>query len=201
MRIVLDILHADEGSVTWNGHAAARVPKRTWGYLPEDRGLYPRMKVLDQLVFFGSLHGLRRADAAARGQHWPARFRISNAGDIRVAGDGDSHDPAPCLPPHLGRGAAHHHPAAIDDRDRIAQLLDLVHLVGAEHDRPAPVLQLQERLLVERAPRGALRQRVPGERPNSGLLDAVRRGNPNAWVTLHALPAVVRWRPGSPPVN
>lgn len=78
MRIVLDILHADEGSVTWNGHAAARVPKRTWGYLPEDRGLYPRMKVLDQLVFFGSLHGLTRADATARGLHWLARFRISD---------------------------------------------------------------------------------------------------------------------------
>jgi ABC-2 type transport system ATP-binding protein len=76
MRIVLDILHADEGSVMWNGQAAARVPKRTWGYLPEDRGLYPRMKVLDQLVFFGSLHGLTRKEAASRARHWLARFRV-----------------------------------------------------------------------------------------------------------------------------
>jgi ABC-2 type transport system ATP-binding protein len=84
MRIVLDILHADEGSVTWNGQAAARAPKRTWGYLPEDRGLYPRMRVLDQLVFFGSLHGLTRADAAARARHWLARFRIPDYASRRA---------------------------------------------------------------------------------------------------------------------
>jgi len=78
MRIVLDILHADEGTVTWDGRPAADVPKRTWGYLPEDRGLYPRMRVLDQLVFFGSLHGLTRADAASRAGHWLARFRITD---------------------------------------------------------------------------------------------------------------------------
>ncbi len=84
MRIVLGILHADEGSVTWDGHASASVPKRVWGYLPEDRGLYPRMKVLDQLVFFGVLHGLRRQDAAARARHWLARFRISEYVDRRA---------------------------------------------------------------------------------------------------------------------
>jgi ABC-2 type transport system ATP-binding protein len=76
MRIVLDILHADEGTVTWNGQAAATVPKCTWGYLPEERGLYPRMKVLDQLVFLGSLHGLARSDAASRARQWLARFHI-----------------------------------------------------------------------------------------------------------------------------
>jgi ABC-2 type transport system ATP-binding protein len=84
MRIVLDILHADEGSVTWNGQEAARAPKRTWGYLPEDRGLYPRMKVLDQLVFFGSLHGLARRDAASRARHWLARFRIAEFASRRA---------------------------------------------------------------------------------------------------------------------
>ena len=83
MRIVLDILHADEGSVTWNGRVAAAVPKRTWGYLPEDRGLYPRMKVLDQLVFFGSLHGLTRADAASRAS---TGWRASASPTTRRAG-------------------------------------------------------------------------------------------------------------------
>ncbi len=76
MRIVLDILHADEGSVTWAGRPASEAPRRTWGYLPEDRGLYPRMKVLDQLVFYGSLYGLSRREAAARARRWLARFRI-----------------------------------------------------------------------------------------------------------------------------
>ena len=84
MRIVLDILHADEGSVTWDGGASAGVPRRTWGYLPEDRGLYPRMKILDQLVFFGSLYGVSRAEAARRARHWLARFRVPEYADRRA---------------------------------------------------------------------------------------------------------------------
>jgi ABC-2 type transport system ATP-binding protein len=84
MRIVLDIFHADEGSVTWDGGAAARAPRRTWGYLPEDRGLYPRMKVLDQLVFFGSLYGVPRAEASRRARRWLARFRVPEYADRRA---------------------------------------------------------------------------------------------------------------------
>jgi ABC-2 type transport system ATP-binding protein len=76
MRIVLDIIHADEGSVTWAGEPAASAPRRTWGYLPEERGLYPRMKVLDQLVFMASLYGVSRAEAAKRARRWLTRFRI-----------------------------------------------------------------------------------------------------------------------------
>src|SRR5512138_1140796 len=55
MRIVLDILRPDSGAVTWRGRSTHDLPRRTWGYLPEERGLYPRMKVLDQLVFFAAL--------------------------------------------------------------------------------------------------------------------------------------------------
>ncbi len=84
MRIVLDILRPDEGSVAWDGRAAHLAPRRTWGYLPEDRGLYPRMKVLDQLVFFGALNGVPRHDAAARARHWLARFRIADYADRRA---------------------------------------------------------------------------------------------------------------------
>ena len=79
MRIVLDIIHADAGSVTWAGRPAADAPRRTWGYLPEERGLYPRMKVLDQLVFVAALHGVPRDEAAQRARHWLNRFRIGDA--------------------------------------------------------------------------------------------------------------------------
>jgi ABC-2 type transport system ATP-binding protein len=84
MRIVLDILHADSGSVTWRGEPAADVPRRTWGYLPEERGLYPRMKVLDQLVFVGSLYGVPRAEAARRARRWLTRFRIADYAERRA---------------------------------------------------------------------------------------------------------------------
>ena len=76
MRIVLDILRPDDGTVTWDGVATTDVPRRTWGYLPEERGLYPRLEVLEQLVFFASLYGIPRGDAAARARDWLARFRI-----------------------------------------------------------------------------------------------------------------------------
>src|SRR5258706_10450172 len=78
MRIVLDILRPDAGTATWAGTATTDVPRETWGYLPEERGLYPRLEVLDQLVFFASLYGIPRDVAAARGREWLARFRISD---------------------------------------------------------------------------------------------------------------------------
>jgi ABC-2 type transport system ATP-binding protein len=76
MRIVLDILRPDAGTATWAGTPNTDVPRETWGYLPEERGLYPRLEVLDQLVFFASLYGIPRDVAAARGREWLARFRI-----------------------------------------------------------------------------------------------------------------------------
>jgi ABC-2 type transport system ATP-binding protein len=76
MRIVLDILRPDAGTSTWAGTPTTDVPRETWGYLPEERGLYPRLEVLDQLVFFASLYGIPRDVAATRARSWLARFRI-----------------------------------------------------------------------------------------------------------------------------
>jgi ABC-2 type transport system ATP-binding protein len=76
MRIILDILRPDSGTATWDGTPTTDVPRRTWGYLPEERGLYPRLEVLEQLVFFASLYAIPRKEAADRGREWLARFRI-----------------------------------------------------------------------------------------------------------------------------
>ena len=84
MRIVLDILKPDAGSVTWRERDAATLPRRTWGYLPEERGLYPRMKVLDQLVFFASLYGVPPRDATREVREWLERFRIPDYADRRA---------------------------------------------------------------------------------------------------------------------
>src|SRR5438034_10826891 len=61
MRIVLDILRADAGTVAWQRTANTELPRRTWGYLPEERGLYLRMKVIDVLRFFAALYGVPEA--------------------------------------------------------------------------------------------------------------------------------------------
>ncbi len=84
MRIVLDILRADGGTVAWNGTPTYELPRRTWGYLPEERGLYPRMKVVDQLAFFASLYGLTRAHAREEALEWLTRFRAPEYADRRA---------------------------------------------------------------------------------------------------------------------
>jgi ABC-2 type transport system ATP-binding protein len=76
MRIVLDILRPDSGRVTWMGTENTALPRRTWGYLPEERGLYPKMKVGEQLRFFSALYGVRDETARPEIADWLERFRI-----------------------------------------------------------------------------------------------------------------------------
>jgi ABC-2 type transport system ATP-binding protein len=84
MRICLGILRADDGEIRWDGRGVADLPRRTWGYLPEERGLYPRMTVLDQLVYFASLYGVPPERAAREARTWLARFRIPDYANRRA---------------------------------------------------------------------------------------------------------------------
>ncbi|HYK96437.1 MAG TPA: ATP-binding cassette domain-containing protein [Candidatus Dormibacteraeota bacterium] len=78
MRIILDILKADGGTTTWDGMPTEGAPRSTWGYLPEERGLYPRMEVLEQLVFLGNLFHIPRKEGARRAREWLDRFHIAD---------------------------------------------------------------------------------------------------------------------------
>jgi ABC-2 type transport system ATP-binding protein len=84
MRIVLDILRADSGTVTWQGRPNTEVPRRTWGYLPEERGLYLEMRVMDVLRFFARLYGVPGSEATAEVEDWLERFRIPDYRDRKV---------------------------------------------------------------------------------------------------------------------
>src|ERR1700737_3806298 len=66
IRMILDILQPDTGEVRWNGRRVDAQLRQTFGYLPEERGLYPKMKITEQLLFFGRLHGMKVADARQR---------------------------------------------------------------------------------------------------------------------------------------
>jgi ABC-2 type transport system ATP-binding protein len=70
--------------VTWRGRATDVLPRSTWGYLPEERGLYPRMTVLDQLVFYAGLQGVARDVSRRRALDWLGRFRIADAAARRA---------------------------------------------------------------------------------------------------------------------
>jgi ABC-2 type transport system ATP-binding protein len=76
MRMILDILRPDSGTITWNGIPNVDIPRDEFGYLPEERGLYPKMTVQDQLLFLAQLYGANR-DAAARSlDEWLERLDI-----------------------------------------------------------------------------------------------------------------------------
>ncbi|MHB8646849.1 MAG: ABC transporter ATP-binding protein [Thermomicrobiales bacterium] len=84
MRIILDILRPDSGSVTWNGTPNTAVPRRLWGYLPEERGLYPKMVVEEQLLFLARLYGASERDARRDLNDWLERFNIEENRRKRV---------------------------------------------------------------------------------------------------------------------
>ena len=68
MRVVFGVVEPEAGEVYWNGRPAVAADRATWGYMTQERGLYPDMRVSDQLVYFARLHGLDKADAL-RGSH------------------------------------------------------------------------------------------------------------------------------------
>ncbi len=84
MRITLGVLEADGGTVTWQGTESHRLPRSTFGYLPEERGLYPRMRVLDQLRFFAGLHGMPPDRARREALGWLRRFRAEDLANRRA---------------------------------------------------------------------------------------------------------------------
>jgi ABC-2 type transport system ATP-binding protein len=84
MRICLGIIAADDGEIRWAGRPVAELPRRTWGYLPEERGLYPRMGVLDQLVYYASLYGQPPGVAHREALAWLNRFEIPEYADKRA---------------------------------------------------------------------------------------------------------------------
>jgi len=79
IRMMMGITLPDSGSISLFDKPFTRQSLEQVGYLPEERGLYKKMKVLDQLVFFGQLHGLSAGDAEKSACAWAARMEIADA--------------------------------------------------------------------------------------------------------------------------
>ena len=69
MRVILGIIQPDEGEVAWNGRPLAYWGREFFGYLPEERGLYPKMPLDEHLIFLGRINGLSHRDARDRAAH------------------------------------------------------------------------------------------------------------------------------------
>jgi ABC-2 type transport system ATP-binding protein len=76
MRAIMGILQPTGGAVRWAGHAVTHADRLIFGYMPEERGLYPQMGVLDQLMYFARLHGLEAMDARRAAQEWLGRLDL-----------------------------------------------------------------------------------------------------------------------------
>jgi ABC-2 type transport system ATP-binding protein len=76
MRIAMGLARADAGEVRWNGRPVDEAVRRRIGYMPEERGLYPKMKVGEQLTYFARLHGLDPAAAARAAAEWADRLGL-----------------------------------------------------------------------------------------------------------------------------
>jgi ABC-2 type transport system ATP-binding protein len=84
MRIICGVLAADSGAVSWRGAPIDEHVRERIGYMPEERGLYPKMRAHDQLEYFGVLHGLSHIQARVAATDWLERLGLGDRAGSRV---------------------------------------------------------------------------------------------------------------------
>ena len=75
IRMLLGIIKKDSGEITWNGKKVDR-KSVNFGYLPEERGVYPKVKIYDQLMYFAELKGMKRSEADKTISEWAKRLKV-----------------------------------------------------------------------------------------------------------------------------
>lgn len=76
MRILLGVLEPDAGEVFWHDNPLSAATRRRFGYMPEERGLYPKMRVGEQLSYLARLHGFSKGDAEEAAKEWMKRLGV-----------------------------------------------------------------------------------------------------------------------------
>ncbi|MBI2710536.1 MAG: ATP-binding cassette domain-containing protein [Actinobacteria bacterium] len=85
MRAIMALLVPDAGTVLWGGSPpTSQTRRRRFGYMPEERGLYPKMRVLDQLVYLGRLAGMATVEAREQAREWADRLGVGERGRDNV---------------------------------------------------------------------------------------------------------------------
>ncbi|MFZ3577323.1 ABC transporter ATP-binding protein [Virgibacillus sp. DJP39] len=83
-RMILGLLDASAGEITWNGQSIGYDKSHLIGYLPEERGLYPKLKVREQIVYLGKLRGMKKNEIVAELESWLERFKVPEYIDKKV---------------------------------------------------------------------------------------------------------------------
>jgi ABC-2 type transport system ATP-binding protein len=84
MRLVMGIIEPDRGSIDWNDHVVGEADRLRFGYMPEERGLYPQMRLLEQVGYFARLHGLEATAATAAARGWLDRLGLGERTEERL---------------------------------------------------------------------------------------------------------------------
>ena len=84
MRSIFGLIHLDAGTASWHSQPISNDEHRRFGYMPEQRGLYPRMRVRDQIVYFARLHGRDAAEASQAADHWLDRLGLADRASSRL---------------------------------------------------------------------------------------------------------------------
>jgi ABC-2 type transport system ATP-binding protein len=84
MRCIFGLARADAGTVTWEGAPITQQVRYAFGYMPEQRGLYPRMRIADQLAYFGQHHGMSGRAAKAATAAWLDRLGLADRAKARL---------------------------------------------------------------------------------------------------------------------
>ena len=84
MRAVFGLIRPDGGAVTWHGSPIDATTRRRFGYMPEERGLYPKLEVRWQLVYLARLHGMGERAAGTAADRWLEQFLLSDRATSRV---------------------------------------------------------------------------------------------------------------------
>lgn len=75
-RMILDFIKAEQGTITWNDGPITQEVKQRIGFLPEERGLYQKMTIENQILYFAELHGMKRSEARIKLQDWMKRLEV-----------------------------------------------------------------------------------------------------------------------------
>jgi ABC-2 type transport system ATP-binding protein len=84
MRSIFGLVQTDTGTVSYNGEVVGSQQLSAFGYMPEERGLYPRMKVRDQLLYLASLSGMTSNDATRSTDRWLKRLDLADRADSKL---------------------------------------------------------------------------------------------------------------------
>jgi ABC-2 type transport system ATP-binding protein len=195
MRAVFGLVDLDDGEVFWDGRQVGRAERLRFGYMPEERGLYPRMPVGEQLEYFGRLHGLDAAKARAAASRWLERLDLADRAGAKV--EELSHGNQQRA--QLAAALVHEPELLVLDEpfaglDPVAVLM-LAEVLRGEAARGAAVLFSSHQLeLVE-----DICEQVAiidhGRIVATGDVDALRRGSRRRHIELRLEGAPPRWAP------